>query len=180
MGYSLTPFYFHGAIFRHKDFDAKKVLICCLEDFGVKKSYIKKVKKLPYNKPLSNKVRAIIDTVIDTEGAKTLNDLSEDINTYLADELVKDGHIDGLDFMVRKFDYEEQAVFANEERLDDDISECFFISIPTAFPWKYSEYDGPKSKQEAAEFIKKQLSYLLRDDIDWTKRLGELSGIYRG
>lgn len=146
MGYSQTPFYYHGAIFRHKDFDAKKVLICCLEDFGVKKPHIKKVKKLPYNKPLSKKLRAIIDTVIDTEGAETLNDLREDINTYLADELVKDGHLDGLDFMIRRFDYEEQAVFANEEYLDDDISECFFISIPTTFPWKYSEYSGPKSK----------------------------------
>lgn len=180
MGYSQTPFYFHGAIFRHKDFDARKVLICCLEDYGMKKSYISKIKKLPYNKRFSKKIRAIINTVIDTEGADTLDDLKEDINIYLTDELVKENHLDGLDFMVRKFDYEEQAVFVSEDCLDDDITECFFISIPTTFPWKYGEYEGPKSKQEAVEFIKKRIGYLLKDDIDWTKRLGELSGIYAG
>ena len=178
MGYSQVPFYFHGAIFHDKDFDAKKVLVCCLEDYGAKKSQIRKIKRLAYNKKLSKKHRAIIDLVIDSDDAKTLNDLRDDINSYLTDDLVSEGHLDGLDYMVRKFDFEEQAVFSGDDYFDDDISECFFIAFTTTFPWKYEEYDGPKSKSEAAEFIKKRLGYILRDDIDWTKRLGEISGIY--
>jgi len=178
MGYSQTPFFYDGAIFYHRDFDARKVLVYCLEEFGIKKSDVKKIKKLPYNKPLSKKLRAIIETVICTDGAKTLADLRDDITSFLVNDIVSEGSLDGQDYMVRRFDYEESAVFCGEHFSDDDISSCFFITLLTTYPWKYSEYDDPSSEQEAAELIRKRLSNFVKDDIDWTKRLGELSGIY--
>lgn len=178
MGYCEMPFCYNGAIFYSRDFDAKKLLVYCLEYDGVKKSLIKKIKRLPSDKPLSKRIRLIIEKVICTDDAKTLKELEEYITEDLACDLVGNCGLDGLDYMVRRFDSSEKAEFYGEHLSDDDINGCFFITIPSTFPWKITEYTGPKNEEEAAKYVKARIGHLVKDGIDWTKRLGELSGIY--
>lgn len=181
MSEALFPFSYDGAIFYYSDFDAKKLLIYILEQIRTDKKEIDILKNISYSRPLTDAEISIIKIVMgdEIEDKKMLSELNERIVKSVVDDLIADRRLDGNEYIVRYFDGSEQAVFVSDDRRRRCVKDCFFITVPSVFTWRIEEYNGPQNVKETVEYIRRALIKTVSDDIDWSKRLGNLYGIYR-
>lgn len=178
--------YYQGAMFSEEDFDSVKVVIKCAEDCGTNLS--------PEEKQLirTNTVdRDLVKKLCDALGIHPVE--GDEINDYkfFSDELIKDisewfedcdcsdsqpvlGTEDINVYIVSEI--EGDFIYDNLDREDEYVTDCFIFAFYTPFAWKHESDHFPKNIDEAVAMLRKAGEKLLKDDIDWAKRLGELVG----
>ena len=179
MGYSETPFCYYGAVIYDSDFDGKKLLEFLLKNCREEALIIKKIMKYDENKIVDEETKSILEDVCYSDEVQTIADAVKELENTLPHDVVCECCMDNEDFVVRRFDSGENIVFSTDKRVDDDISFCYFIILREPLAWKNDHPAGRRIEKKIIKTLKKRTSGFLRDNIDWSKRLGVLMGIYR-
>ena len=69
-------------------------------------------------------------------------------------------------------DYVFDAEFKGSQYADD----CFMFSVPFPCAWQIADFQGAKDRESILANIRVAAQPLLKDDIDWSDRLGILIG----
>lgn len=70
--------------------------------------------------------------------------------------------------------------YTHQEDKTEQITECLMFTLTTPFPWEIDNYTGPRSKEQVIRLLQEVSKPLLKDNIDWESRLGELLGTVFG
>lgn len=179
MGYSETPFCYQGAIIYDSDFDGNKLLRFSLENSGTGKATIDKILKCDDKQIMSDEIKNIIADICISDDLQTLAEVKEELAEVLPCDIVSECIMDTMDFYIRSYDSGDSIVFITEKGIDDNIDFCYFITLENPMRWKYNRPLRKLSERKIIKGLKKGTNKFLKDDINWSKRLGVLNGIYR-
>lgn len=178
MGYSETPFCYQGAIIYDSDFDGNKLLRLSLKNNGTDKAIIDKILKYDDQQIMSDEIKNIIADICVSDELQTLAEVKEELTEVLPRDIVSECIMDTLDFDVRSYDSGDSIVFISENSIDKDIDFCYFITLENPMRWKHNRPARKWNVRKIIKCLKKGTTNFLKDDIEWSKRLGVLSGIY--
>lgn len=180
--------YDQGAFFKQEDFDPVKVILAVMT-------------KIDGVTPPDNIMQALIGGVFDETVASEICEMLDidvdntgDVANYqhisdiLVSDVLRDEWFDGHTPLMGTdkapisvyTDIEGEFIFDNDETGNECVEECYVFSLYQPYTWDISEHKGFKTRSEVVEHIKEVAAVLLKDDIDWDKRLGYLIGSHFG
>lgn len=176
--------YEQGAIFRSEDFDPVKVILAVSEKImgislpdDIKDSLVHDT----FNPQTAIRLCELLE--IDPADIKELTDYSR-ISNYLVNEAGFNDWFDGSNSLMGSKEV-SVSVFSNIsgefmydccDNMDELVEDCFMFVIDFPFAWKIGDYQGLRTKPDVLHHISETAKSLLKDDIDWEKRLGALIG----
>jgi hypothetical protein len=176
--------YQQGAIFYRDDFDPAKVIIAVIEkchEDTVPDHIRTALAENRFVPNIASELDEIFDMRMDDHEEKTdysyisnsLVDDSEQNEWFIGNEPLMG--TDSAEVLVYS-DIEGDFVYANNETGDDIIEGCFMFALSFPKAWDIEEHKGIRTKEEAVQAIREAAKPLLKDNIDWSKRLGFLIG----
>jgi len=177
--------YMQGAIIKKEDFDPGKVILAVSEKIcGI---------------TLPDTIKTnLINNVFDSETTVALCEMLEveveDRNTmqdysYISDKLIEEAHLpewfeesdsslmgtDGISVYVYS-DIEGDYSYDDGDHWDEYVENGYMFSLHFPVVWDIRKHSDWKTKDEIVQQIRETAKPLLKDGIDWKKRLGYLIG----
>jgi len=173
--------YHQGARFTDEDFDAIKLIKHYLEAFEIFLSE-RSFQKLQERQFDAATASELCDAFSIDMPAKELADYSFLCSDLLEERTelfyVGDGETSPFRtehmYGVMYTDLDGEFYLEGQEE-SEELGECvMMLAFPVRYVWNQAANPGPKNRQQAVEMLREAGSRLLRDDIDWDKRLGHL------
>jgi hypothetical protein len=176
--------YQQGAIFHYEDFDPAKVITTVFEkcmETTVPENIRKALADSDCNTGIITELCDLLDiSFFHRDGIKAFSDISnilvaeaERDEWFIGSEpLMGTDHVEVLVYS----DIEGEYVYAGKEKEDNQIEDCFIFSLSFPKVWDIEEHKGIRTKEEAVQAIREAAKPLIKDNIDWSKRLGFLIG----
>ena len=173
--------YITGAIIKKEDFDPAKVIITICERI-YKFTLSDDIKTSLYNNEFNRETVAKLCEVLEFD-IDSIYDYSDISNKIISDSCLSEWYADYYPPLIGSNEV-EFAVFNEIEgdyyyagkNEDEYIEDCYMFSLFTPFVWDINDYKGCRTKDECVQKIREAAKTLLKDDIDWEKRLGYLIG----
>ena len=174
--------YNQGAFFKQEDFDPVKVILAVMTKIDGVTPPDNIMQALTAG-VFDETVAAEICEILDVDNKGNITDYQQ-ISDILVSEVLRDEWFDGNTPIMGTdkapvsayTDIEGDFVFDNDETEDEYVEECYVFSLRQPFVWDISEHKGFRTRNEVVGHIKEAAAVLLKDDIDWDKRLGYLIG----
>jgi len=176
--------YLQGAIIKKEDFDPAKVIIAVCEGiykFTLPDDIKTSLYNNEFNREIAEKLCTVLEIAIeDIDSIYGYSDISDKIisNSCLPEwyadlypPLIGSSEVEFAVFNEIEGDY----YYAGKNE-DEYIEDCYMFSLFTPFVWDIGKYTGCRTKAECVQQIREAAKTLLKDDIDWEKRLGYLIG----
>lgn len=173
------PVYSQGAIIYSEDYDPVKVIITLSEELvgGLSPEIQSVLKSNVYDQEVAQEICGLLDVTFDpnaTDYSFISDNFTEDLSYWIDDGYgkIENGIVESFYFT----DLEAEFRYASEDIENERLESCLILSLHSPLIWGIAEFDGPKTKQEVIDCIREAVKHLLRDDINWERRLGDLVG----
>jgi hypothetical protein len=175
------PFRAAGAIIRDEDFDTTKLItsIAKKRDIELSKKATDALIQDNFNQEAAEEIYTKLELPDYTKANATdysgiLRELLDDKDNWIEDYLEQDSNGITLERFVN---VEANFYIGNDEEY---VENTLVFTLDSPLPWEIDNYTGPKSKKDVVALIENAAKELLKDDIDWESRLGQIIGAYFG
>ena len=174
--------YFQGAVFYKGDFDPVKVIQAAakyIRGISFPERIASVLEQGTFDRDIALEICDLLDIAVSDRGS--VEDYS-----YISDIFLRDSDdwfeapdpimgsprlgVEVFNDVAGEFRYFDKSIGS------DTISECFMFALPCPLVWEIGIYEGPRTKEEVICLIRDTAKPLLKDDIDWDSRLGDLIG----
>lgn len=179
--------YYQGAMFTKEDFDVAKVIIKLASETDMELSFSKK------QSIQTNTVDwDLINELCERFGVNQPEEDEMNAYKFLSDQLLNDIEewMDDCDcedcqpvlgtenVIIAEYisEIEGEFIYSDLNQSRKNITECYIFAFHTPLAWKHDDDCFPKNIDEAVSMLRNAGKKLLKDDIDWKSRLGELIG----
>jgi hypothetical protein len=185
MSYRSYGIYQHGAIFKQEDFEPAKVILAVSEkiyEIALPENIKSTLHLNIFNKDMALEICEELE--IEIKDTQELKDYS-----YISDALISEAHMPEWfeqspsplmgtkEMSVYVFsDMEGDYYYDNDEKSDEYVADGYMFSFEIPFIWDIRKRDSWHTREEIVEQLRESAKPLLKDDIDWDKRLGYLIG----
>lgn len=175
--------YQQGAIFRQEDFDPVKVILALSEkiyELTLPDNILAALRKNEFSIEIVNELCEKMDIRIRDDADMT--DFSCVSNALIsefgpAEWFNEPPVLMGSDDVYICVYSEIDGEFVYDADIEnEDVEDCYILSLHVPIAWKLDSYSGPRTKEDALRCIKETAGALLKDNINWETRLGELIG----
>jgi hypothetical protein len=177
--------YQQGAIFKQEDFEPAKVILAVSEKICniTLPENIKSALQLNiFNKDMALELCKKLEIEIkDTQGVQSYS--------YISDALISEAHLPEWfeesdsplmgtnEISVYVFsDIEGDYCYDNAETKNEYVEDGYMFSFYVPLTWNIKKRDNWQTREEIVEQLRETAKPLLKDGIDWDKRLGYLIG----
>ena len=173
--------YNQGALFYREDFDVLKTIhyFCDMYKINLDDEIIQEIK----NDAVTNEHFAFLCNELEVKSeVKTLRELcNEALNPYEINDLFLDGAKSeiGNDMVFGKLYPDLQGMFIFYDDMPHKIitGECMMLCFNVTYAWDIRNVIVPADRRVAAFQLQQAAKPLLKDSIDWSRRLGCLYGV---
>jgi hypothetical protein len=177
--------YVQGAIIKKEDFDPVKVILAVSEKICriTLPDNIKTALNLNiFNRDVALEVCELLEVEIEDE-----NELQD--YSYISDKIIDEAHLpewfeesesplmgtDGISIYAFS-EIEGDFCYDDDEHSDEYMADGYMFSLYSPLVWNIRKRNDWKTKAEIVQQISETAKPLLKDGIDWDKRLGSLIG----